>query len=221
MKSLWGLFGKEKKFSVTPKSTAGAAHWSDVGLQLILLATLVASVVVGSFRLYRADTGFPFWATLVNLVWAFLYVILFSPVVWRAMNRRELRASYRFPSPLDIPVAYSFSSITGKRVSTRGFARNLNRGGFSITQAGSIPKGTRLEVELSLPGRTIRAQAQVVRHQNYAQEKTIRVANGARFVHIDSLDQDEISKYLFWEVAPRHGQQLRLTHTTQNLEPNS
>jgi hypothetical protein len=221
MKSLFGLFGKEKKFSVTPKSTADAAHWSDVGLQLTLLATLVAGVVIGSVRLYRADSGFPFWATLVNLIWAFLYVVLFSPVVWRAMNRRELRASYRFPSPLEVPVAYSFTSITGKIVSTRGFARNLNRGGFSITQAGSIPKGTRLDVELSLPGRAIHAQAQVIRHQNYAHDKAVRVANGARFVQIDPLDQDEISKYLFWEVAPRHGQQLLLTHTTQNLEPNS
>lgn len=221
MKSLFGLFGKEKKFSVTPKSAAGAAHWSDVGLQLTLLATLVAGVVVGGFRLYRADSGFPFWATLVNLIWTFLYVILFSPVVWRAMNRRELRGSYRFPSPLEIPVAYSFTTNKGHEVSARAFARNLNRGGFSITQAGSIPKGTRLEVALSLPGRTIHAQAQVIRHQNYAQEKTMRVANGARFVQIDPLDQDEISKYLFWEVAPRHGQQLRLTHTTQTLEPNS
>jgi hypothetical protein len=49
----------------------------------------------------------------------------------------------------------------------------------------------------------------------------VRVANGARFVQIDPLDQDEISKYLFWEVAPRHGKLLRLTRTTQNLEPNS
>jgi cellulose synthase (UDP-forming) len=221
MKSLFGLFGREKKFSVTPKSTAGAAHWSDVGLQLILLATLVAGVVVGSFRLYRSDPGFSFWAMLVNLFWAFLYVILFSPVVWRALNRRELRASYRFPGSLEVPAAYSFTAENGHRVSTQGFARNLNRGGFSITQAGAIPKGTRLEVALSLPGRTIHAQAQVIRHQNYAHERAVRVANGARFVQIDPLDQDEISKYLFWEVAPRHGKLLRLTRTTQNLEPNS
>lgn len=221
MKSLFGLFGKEKKFSVTPKSTAGAAHWSDVGLQLILLAALVAGVVIGSFRLYRSDPGFPFWATLLNLFWAFVYVILFSPVVWRALNRRELRASYRFPSSLEVPAAYSFTADNGQKVSTQGFTRNLNRGGFSITQAGAIPRGTRLEVALSLPGRTIYAQAQVIRHENYTHERTVRVANGARFVQIDPLDQDEISKYLFWEVAPRHGKLLRLTRTTQNLEPNS
>jgi cellulose synthase (UDP-forming) len=221
MKSVTGLFEQEKKFSVTPKSKADAARWSDVGLQLFMLAGLVVALIVGSWRLAYAAPGFPFWATAVNLMWAFFYVLLFSPVVWRAMNRRELRASYRFPSPLEIPVAYSFTSNNGQRVSTRGFARNLNRGGFSITQAGAIPKGTCLEVALSLPGRMINAQAQIVRHQNYAHEKAMRVANGARFVQIDPLDQDEISKYLFWEVAPRHGQQLRLTRTTQNLEPYS
>jgi hypothetical protein len=181
----------------------------------------VAGAVVGSFRLFRADPGFPFWATLVNLIWAFFYVLLFSPVVWRALNRRELRAAYRFPSPLDVPAAYSFVEDNGQPVSTRGFARNLNREGFSITQPRAIPQGTFLDVELSLPGRTIHAQARVIRHQEYAHEKSIRVANGVRFERIDPLDQDEISKYLFWEIAPRHGQLLRLTRTTQNLEPNS
>lgn len=221
MKSLFGLFGRNRKFSVTPKSTAEAAHWSDVGLQLTLLATLVAGVVVGGFRLFRADPGFPFWATLVNLIWAFFYVLLFSPVVWRALNRRELRATYRFPSPLDVPAAYSFVGDNGQPVSTRGFARNLNREGFSMTQASAIPQGTFLDVELSLPGRTIHAQARVIRHQEYEHEKSIRVANGVRFEQIDPLDRDEISKYLFWEIAPRHGKLLRLTRTTQNLEPNS
>jgi cellulose synthase (UDP-forming) len=221
MKSLFGLFGRNKKFSVTPKSTAEAARWSDVALQLTLLATLVTGVVVGGFRLFRADPGFPFWATLVNLIWAFFYVLLFSPVVWRALNRRELRAAYRFPSPLDVPAAYSFVGDNGQPVSTRGFARNLNREGFSITQANAIPQGTSLNVELSLPDRTIHARARVTRHQRYAHERSIRVANGVRFEQIDPLDQDEISKYLFWEIAPRHGKLLRLTRTTQNLEPHS
>jgi hypothetical protein len=109
----------------------------------------------------------------------------------------------------------------GQRVSPRAFARNLNRGGFSITQNTAIPPGTSLDVELELPGRTIHAIARVIRHQEYVHEKTIRVANGVRFEQIDPLDQDEISKYLFWNVAPRHGKALRLTQTTQNLEPNS
>jgi cellulose synthase (UDP-forming) len=221
MKSLFGLSDRKKKFSVTPKSAAEAAHWSDVGLQIIVLATLVAGVVVGSFRLFRTDPGFPFWATLVNLIWAFFYVLLFLPVIWRALNRKELRASYRFPSPLEVPVTYSFNEENGQRVSPRAFARNLNRGGFSITQNTAIPPGTSLDVELELPGRTIHAIARVIRHQEYVHEKTIRVANGVRFEQIDPLDQDEISKYLFWNVAPRHGKALRLTQTTQNLEPNS
>src|SRR5260370_21386188 len=79
MKSLFGLFGKEKKFSVTPKSAAGAAHWTDMGVQLILLATLVAGVVVGSFRLYRSDPGLSFSAVLVKLFLRVCYVGLFPP----------------------------------------------------------------------------------------------------------------------------------------------
>ncbi|HYL10608.1 MAG TPA: tetratricopeptide repeat protein, partial [Candidatus Acidoferrales bacterium] len=56
-------------------------------------------------------------------------------------------------------------------------------------------------------------------------ERNVCVANGVRFEQIDPLDQDEISKYLFWEIAPRHGKLLRLTHTTQSfgqeIEPAS
>lgn len=221
MKSFTGLFEREKKFTVTPKAKAGAARWKDVGLQLFVLAGLVVALAVGSWRLAYAAPGFPFWATTVNLMWAFFYILLFSPVVWRAMNRKELRATYRFPSRLDVPTKYSISGGNGNRAALRGFARNLNRQGFSITQASAIPQGTSLDVELSLPGRTVRAQCRVIRNQKYPQGKRIRVASGVRFEKIDPLDQDEISKFLFWEVAPRHGKLLRLTRSTQNSEPNA
>jgi hypothetical protein len=37
-------------------------------------------------------------------------------------------------------------------------------------------------------------------------------------VPVQQADQDEISKFLFFEIAPREGTLLRLTHTTQELE---
>jgi hypothetical protein len=42
-----------------------------------------------------------------------------------------------------------------------------------------------------------------------------------RFEKIAAEDQDEISKYLFWEVAPKHGDLLKLTKLTQTQEPNA
>jgi cellulose synthase (UDP-forming) len=218
MKSLSGLFEREKKFAVTPKSKSDAARWSDVGLQLFILAGLAVSLAAGSWRLANAAPGFPFWATTVNLMWAFFYVLLFTPVVIRAMTHRELRASYRFPNRLDVPTAYSIPGENGTRGQMRGFARNLNRQGFSVTQGSAIPQGTLLDVELSLPWRTIRARGRVIRNQRYLRGKNGCVANGVRFEQIDPADQDEISKYLFWEIAPRHGQSLRLTRTTQSSE---
>jgi hypothetical protein len=42
-----------------------------------------------------------------------------------------------------------------------------------------------------------------------------KVSNGIAFDKIASADQDEISKYLFWEIAPKEGEVLRLTHRSQ------
>jgi hypothetical protein len=78
-----------------------------------------------------------------------------------------------------------------------------------------------LEIELALPGHTVRALGKVMWNEEYEFEGRRRVANGVRFEQIDPLDQDEVSKYLFWEVAPRHGTLLRLTQTSQSEEPNA
>ena len=42
-----------------------------------------------------------------------------------------------------------------------------------------------------------------------------RVANGVRFERIDVSDQDEIARFLFWEVVPAHGRMLRMTRHEQ------
>lgn len=219
MSTIRGLFQRESHFSVTPKAQSPPAPWRNVWPLLVILLGLVVALVVGSWRLVHAESGYSFWAVVVNLFWALFYLLLLTPMVWRARKRRELRASYRFPSELDTPVQFDFMATDGTRVSARAFARNLNRHGLSLTHERAIPVGTLLNVELNLSRRTVRAQGRVVRNQEYVYGDRTRVANGIRFEQIDPVDQDEISKYLFWEVAPRHGKLLRLTQTTQSMEP--
>jgi cellulose synthase (UDP-forming) len=221
MKSLAGLFGGQSKFSVTPKSKARAARWTEVAMQLSILGALVAALAVGGWRLARAEPGYFFWATLANLLWAVFYIVLFAPVVWRAMVRKELRAAYRFSGRLNVPAKYSLHGTNGNTPFARGHARNLNRGGFSITSDSALPEGAHVDVELALRNRKIRALARVVRHHEFSYRGQKRVCNGLQFERIDPRDQDDISKYLFWEVSPAQGQFLRLTRNTQALEPNT
>lgn len=221
MKSLRGLFNRKSKFAVTPKSKAGAARWSDLGTQLFILAALAVALLVGAWRLAHAVPGYFFWATAVNLFWALFYILLLTPVVWRAISRKELRATYRFPGHLDLKVMYSYPGEAGRTVSAQGYARNLNRAGFSITRDAALPAGTLLDVHLALPNRTIHARARVVRHHDFFPDGRKRVSNGVQFEQIDPRDQDEISKFLFWEVSPSEGNLLRLTTSTQAMEPNA
>ncbi|MGB7228343.1 MAG: hypothetical protein WBD26_11380, partial [Candidatus Acidiferrales bacterium] len=128
---------------------------------------------------------------------------------------KELRATYRFPSHLDVPVLFGYNAEVGGHVVGRGFARNLNRNGFSITQKDAVPQGTILAVELSLPIKTIHAHARVVRNVEFFKGENKRVSSGLVFEQIDPADQDAISKHLFWEVAPRHGSILSMTRRSQ------
>jgi len=218
MKTIVGLFRREGEFSVTPKSRSGAPRWTEVWPQLAILMALGIALVVGAMRLGRAEPGYAFWALVVNLFWALFYLLLSAPVVWRAMVRKELRGSYRFPSRLDVPVRFDAVASNSVQVNGLAYARNLNRFGFSITRENAIPVETLLDIQLTIPGRSIRALGKVMWNEEYKFEGRTRVANGIRFEHIDPLDQDEISKYLFWEVAPRHGSLLRLTQATQTEE---
>jgi hypothetical protein len=57
---------------------------------------------------------------------------------------------------------------------------------------------------------------EVVRNQNFQRSKgKTRISSGIRFTEITVQDQDEISKFLFGEVAPREQTALRLTQMTQ------
>ena len=215
MKTIVGLFRREAAFKVTPKAQDAAAKWTEVWMQSFLLFGIVVALAVGGWKLYHAPPGYFFWAIAVNMVWGIFYVGLLIPVTWRAMRHRELRDTYRFPNRLDVPVMFGYNTAGGGHVVGRGFARNLNRNGFSLTQKSAIPVGAVLAVELNLPSGTIRAHARTVRNQNFFHGQNKRVSSGLIFEQIDPADQDSISKHLFWEVAPRHGAIMRLTHNSQ------
>jgi len=217
MKTIFGLFRRESKFSVTPKSRAGAASFSEVIIPVILIFGLIASVIAGSIRLTHTHDEFTFWALAVNIFWAAFYVFMMTGVVWSAMRRKELRASYRFPARLDIPVIARFSE-NEKPVEVAGYARNVNRTGLSITLDHTIAPGTPVQLEISIPSRKVIATGEVMRNQTFKANGNLRYSSGIRFTEIAPEDQDEISMYLLWQIAPRESKALRLTYTSQHEE---
>jgi hypothetical protein len=154
------------------------------------------------------------WALGVNLFWAAVFFIMMGGVVLRSMKRKELRSTYRFPSRLDVKMRVSYANGHGPEIK-EDYARNLNRFGVSITLDHPIPQGTPVSVELSLPQGAVRAAGTVVRNQPYKVKSQVKISSGIRFDEIEPAEQDEITKYLFWEIAPREGRLLRLTHTSQ------
>ncbi|HEV2287832.1 MAG TPA: glycosyltransferase family 2 protein [Candidatus Acidoferrales bacterium] len=215
MTTLVGLFRKEAEFKVTPKARDTSAHWTEIWLQVVLLTGALIAIGVGSWKLAHMPQGYFFWAVAVNVAWSIFYVFLLIPVIWRAWRHKELRATYRFPNRLDVPVLFGYNTNGGGHVVGRGFARNLNRNGLSLTQKSAIPMGTILALEIGLPSGTIRAHARVIRNQEFFHGENKRVSSGIVFEQIDPADQDAISKHLFWEVAPRHATILTLTRTSQ------
>ncbi len=215
MGSLRGLFNRKSEFAVTPKSRAGAAHWTDVRLLLVVELTVVPAVAVGFWRLWHATPGYEFWAVVVNLAWAIFYFFLIGPLLVKALRQEELRVAYRFPGLLEIPVRFSYPNAKGTVVTDNAFARNLNRTGMSVTLTAAIPIGTRLDIELKLRDRRVVASGQVVRHDSIDVNGRTRFANGVRFDRIAEVDQDAIAKHLFWKVAERHGQMLHVTASSQ------
>ena len=184
----------------------------DMLLPVLLTVLLIASIVVGGTRLAHTSDDFQFWALAVNLVWATFYLWLITGVCWSAMRRKEMRASYRFPARLDLSVIVRQAET---KTAIDGYARNLNRFGLSVTNDKGLPIGSTVEIELRIPNHTIRAAGEVMRHRAYRVQGVTRIANGIRFTRIDLKDQDEISKYLFWQIAPREHASMQLTNATQ------
>ncbi len=218
MGSIVGLFRKKAGFKVTPKSRASAATVSDVVLPLVLCVLVAVSIVAGVVRVMHTNDSFLFWALTVNIFWAAFYLFMLSGVVWSATHRKELRSTYRFPARLDVPLVVRYTDATLDKQELSGYARNLNRNGLSITSDKFLPPGTAVDVEISLPGQVVHASGEVVRHTNYQVKNAKRVANGIRFTTIGLRDQDEISKHLFWQIAPREMNALQLTYMSQREE---
>jgi cellulose synthase (UDP-forming) len=214
MESIVGLLGGGNKFRVTPKTTSKAATWEDVVLQLFILSVLGFAVLVGTRRIMSVPVGYEFWALAINLFWSMFYIALVLPLIGRAFKRQEYRQTYRWPARLDLALRYRMNG-SGLQ---ENYARNLNRTGVSITTDVPFKDGSTLDIELDLPVRTIHAIGKVMRNQPYTFNGKTRFSNGIRFDQIAAVDQDEISKYLFFEIAPREGTLLRLTHTTQQVE---
>jgi cellulose synthase (UDP-forming) len=222
MKTLAGLFRRHALFFVTPKSRAAAARASEVLLPLVVLIGLAISLFIGVFRMERVPLwGYTFWALVVNIFWAVVFLIMIGGVVQRSLQRKELRASYRFPSRLDTRLRVTYTDHDGSEVRREQFARNLNRFGVSLTLESAIECGTPVKLELLLPERTVNALGKVVRNQRYDVNSHPRIANGIRFEKISPSDQDAISRFLFWEIAPREARVMNLTARTQASEEGS
>jgi cellulose synthase (UDP-forming) len=213
-----GLFQRDALFSVTPKARAAAARASEVFLPLILLGALVLGLAVGVVRIQRVEVGsFYFWALAVNIFWAVVFFVMMGGVVVRSLQHKEQRFRYRFPTRLQVPMQLSYVDAAGHEVRRDQFARNLNRNGVSLTPEEGIETGTHVQLAISLPERTLQVSGKVVNRQTRKRNGNGKasVANGIQFEQITAADQDEISKFLFWQIAPQEGAMLRLTHASQ------
>jgi cellulose synthase (UDP-forming) len=216
MRTMAGLFQKESLFFVTPKARAAAARASEVLLPLILMIGLVLALGAGVVRIEMvAWGGYEFWALAVNIFWAVVFLLMMGGVVKRSLVHKEQRVAYRFPTRRPIPMLVSYTNGNGSSVSTEQLARNLNRSGVSLTPEKGIEPGTEVHIALSLPGHMVQATGKVVNKQTYRFNGKPRVSNGIRFEEIGTSDQDEISKYLFWQIAPQEGEILSMTHASQ------
>ena len=215
MLAVLGFRSKERKFEVTPKTQGSAGRLLEVWPQVVIAAWAGIAMVFGLGRL-PGSSGFRLWAVAVSLFWAFYFLALSVPVVRRALKKRELRIAYRFGSRIDVPVVFS-SRGSDLYHQKKGFARNMNRHGFSLTLDQPIPIGTLLEVEVRLPAYHFPALGRVVRHDEFKLGKNdIRFMNGFKFEQISPQAQDEISKFLFTIIAPQQGLLLRMTAASQS-----
>jgi cellulose synthase (UDP-forming) len=216
MKTISGLFQRESLFFVTPKARAAAARATEVLLPLGLLGALVLALAAGIVRIEQVTVGsYYFWALAVNIFWAVVFLVMIGTVVWRSLRHKEQRACYRFPTHAQLPMRVNYTSAKGQVISMDQYANNLNRSGVSLTSDEEIAKGTPVEIALQLPGHTVQATGKVVNKQLHKGNGRPKVSNGIAFDKIAAADQDEISKYLFWEIAPKENEVLRLTRRSQ------
>jgi len=216
LRALNGLVVGQAQFKVTPKAKSAGATVRQVFPYLVLVALLGAAVIAGGIRLLNASEVYEVWAYGVTVAFALFFLYLLVPVVALAFKRRELRTVYRFPQRLELPMRVRMAGSSGTAW-TECYARNLNRFGLSITLDTGLVRDTDVELEIRLPDRVVNAVASVRWTSRLPLGKVIRFANGLRFDRIAQDDQDAIARHLFWEIAPRHGEQMTMTHRSQLL----
>jgi cellulose synthase (UDP-forming) len=217
LRSVGGLMNFKMKFKVTPKAKSEAAPISTLLPYVVLLVLLMTAAIWGTQRAIVAGDSYHAWAFAVNAFFALYYFYLLAPSVVMAMRRQELRASYRFPRQLEAPVHYHIPGAPAQSW-PHSYARNMNRFGLSITIDRELPIGTELSLRLQLPTGPINATASVRWTSMFDVAGKKRYAHGLRFEKIAATDQDAIVLYLIWDVAPRHGNMLRLTESEQQRQ---
>ena len=217
MESVLGFLKKHPKFKITPKTQGEASRVLRVWLQGAIVVLTSLAIIVGFIKLPGAS-GFRQWAIAVCIFWSFYFLSITFPVVRRALKKREARMAYRFGGRVDVPILFSNLRLNPSN-KVESFARNLNRHGLSITREYAIPVGTSIELQIKLPHYEFTALGKVVRNDKFKlRKKGIRVMNGVQFEKISPEAQDEISKYLFSEIAPQQGRLMRLTTAIQTEE---
>ena len=211
-----GFRKRKQSFKVTPKARSAAAGWMRLAPYCALLVVLAGASAAGVLRAMNAH-GFTAWGFGANAFFAAFYFYLLAPAVALAMQRRELRTAYRFPRQLETPVRFRQSGSTDAKW-PEAFARNMNRFGLSITVDAPMPVGSALDLRIDLPGRNVAAVASVRWVSEFDIGGKKRYAHGLRFDQIKPADQDAIVLYLLWDVAPRHGDMLNLTRSSQQSE---
>jgi cellulose synthase (UDP-forming) len=215
LRALNGLTKQKAQFRVTPKSKSDGATARQALPYLMLVTMLGIAVAAGVLRMLKASGPYEFWAYAVTVSFAVFYLYLLVPVVTLALKRRELRNIYRFPQRLDLPLRARMAGAA-ESAWTESYARNLNRFGLSITLDAGLVRDTDVELEIRLPDRVVHAVASVRWTSRIELGKLApRFANGLRFDRITQEDQDAIARHLFWDIAPRHGEQLTMTHRSQ------
>lgn len=218
LSSFSGILRQKVRFAVTPKTTAPAGDLRHAWMYLLLMAGLYASAIFGIVQAWDLESGARYWAYLVTSAFATYNFGVAAPAVARLLQRREVRNSYRFPQSLDVNVAFE-AQLLGRDgripMMGRSFARNMNRDGLSLTLDDALPIGTFVRLELEIDGRYLPAFGQVAWTESFVAEKQTRHANGIRYHLVNVDDQDVIARYLFWTVAPKHGEMFRLTKGSQ------
>ncbi len=218
--ALSGYFEREATFQVTPKSRAPAAALREAAPYIVLLFFVYTAMVWAVVQAWQAENDGQFWAYIVTACFGVYFFAVTSPAVARVLERREARSMYRFPQDLDVEARFELQRIGQQGqagIVGTTFARNLNRGGVSVTLTEALDVGTYVHVKLTLPSGQVQAFGQVAWMEQFKVRGQRRYANGIRFLVTDFDDGDAIMQHLLMDVAPRHAQWL--TMTARHQEP--